>query len=274
MEKKICLNLSTLDSLDFESQLRISAQAGFNAVGLRDHKVKEYLSQGKKPSDIGKLLATHGLSSIEYDFFPNWAYCHDNEREEMLERLESFSAVAQAMGEESILVTPVSFEKRNDVSNPHLAALNLKEMSKIVASHGNRIAIEFLPWTRIDSARKVWEIVREVNLDNVGIVLDSFHYFEGPSTKQQLSEIPIEKIFLVHLNDLKETEGDLLTLTREFRVLPGEGRYKFDEILSILENKGYTGYYSLEIMNKSYAARDSLELAKDSMRSICRLLEG
>lgn len=272
MQEKICLNLSALLHLDFEQQLEVSARAGFRAVGPRDINLQEYLSAGHSMEDALRLMERFGLKSVEYNFFPNWIYAADSERGGMLSSFEEFCTKAAALGEGSIIVAPVSFENRNDVLDYELAVNNLQELSRVADSFGVLVGVEFLPWTRIDSISRAWDIVREADMENAGIILDSFHYFEGSSTETELRKVPVEKIFLCHLNDMNTNEGDILTRTREQRVLPGEGHYQFGEILSYLKDNGYRGYYSLEILNKSYRDKDPLEIALRAKKSMDDLL--
>jgi len=46
MDFKICMNLGTLNHLDYETQLCVSSQAGFRAVGLHMARLEEYLYSG------------------------------------------------------------------------------------------------------------------------------------------------------------------------------------------------------------------------------------
>ncbi len=48
---QLCLSLNTLGHLDYESQLKIAAQAGWKAVGLSMTKVEEFLATGKTIED-------------------------------------------------------------------------------------------------------------------------------------------------------------------------------------------------------------------------------
>jgi len=272
VEKKICLNLSALIHLDFEEQLRVSSQAGFQAVGIREVNLINYLSSGKTLKDAGMLLDQYGLKSIEYNYFSNWIFADSEERTKMTGRFDFFCQSAVMTGENQVLVAPVSYENKNDLKDNAAAVRNLKEIGNIARSYNTRVAVEFLPWTQIDSIESAWDIVHEVDMENVGIVLDTFHYFEGRSTVEGLHLVPVDKIFICHIDDMDTVEGDLLTRTREHRVLPGEGKYHFDEVLSYLEGHNYGGYYSLEILNKDYYKKDPLELALSAKRSMEDLL--
>jgi len=263
MQERICLNLSALIHLDFPRQLEISAKAGFTAVGPRSVNLDKYLAEGASLDDARRLLDDYGLTSIEYNFFPNWLYCSDSERTAMVGRFDSFCRQAAALGgDNTILVAGSLHEGRNDVLDYPLAVRNLREIARIASTYNAVIGLEFLPWTRIDSVGKAWTLIREAGSENAGIVLDSFHYFEGSSTAEELHSVPVEKIVLCHLNDMDTFDGDILTRTRELRVLPGEGQYRNDEILAYLNTGGYDGYCSLKVLNKGYREMDPLEIAR------------
>jgi len=273
MQDRICLNLSALIHLDLQTQLEASAGAGFRAVGLRSINVENFLAAGRSLKIASSLLEEFGLKSIEYNYFPNWIYCDEHARRAMLLRFDTFCSQAAALGtDNSILVAGTLFDGGNDVLDYELAARNLREIARVARTYNLIVGIEFLPWTRIDSVGKAWTLVREVDADNIGIVLDSFHYFEGSSTVEELHSVPADSIVLCHLNDMDTFDGDILTRTREQRVLPGEGQYRNDEILRYLEDDGYTGYYSLEVLNKGYREMDPLEIAQRCRKSMEDLL--
>ncbi len=55
MDFKTCMNLGTLNHLEFETQLRVSRQAGFKAVGLHMVRLEEYLYSGHTLDDAVSL---------------------------------------------------------------------------------------------------------------------------------------------------------------------------------------------------------------------------
>jgi sugar phosphate isomerase/epimerase len=82
---------------------------------------------------------------------------------------------------------------------------------------------------------------------NLGICLDLFHYYTGPSKYEDLGGLTPANLAWVQLSDLSGTP-------REFagdgdRVLPGDGDFQSAAILEQLARVGYTGYVSLEVLN-------------------------
>lgn len=271
MQRRLCLNLATLDGTDMETQLRVSRDAGFKAVGFREKQVKAFLESGRSLKNVREILDEHGLTAVEYDFFPNWIHALADERGAVQTRFRDFCGTASELGC-PVLVAPTSFEGRNNSLDYDMAADNLKEMARIADDHDCTVGIEFLPWSPFNSISRARELLERVAKENVGIVLDTFHYFEGPHSRTELEKIPIELIVLVHIDDVEAVDADIQTKCREHRVLPGEGSYPFDEVLSYLAEHSYEGYYSLEILNPELAAGDPATIAREAMRSMERLL--
>jgi sugar phosphate isomerase/epimerase len=257
MDFKLCLNLGTINHLDYETQLRVSSQAGFKAVGLHMIRLEEYLYSGRTLDDAVDALKRNHLEAAEVVFMPDWVSARGRGKRQILARLEYICSTMERL-ESPILIANTLGEKEYEQA---LTQDNFGELCRVALRYGVMIALEYLPWTSLDTMKKAWDIVRTVNLANGGIVLDTFHYFKGHPSPKDLYEVPIEKIFIVHLDDLEDVEADLVTLTRRHRVAPGEGIFNFDEVLEYLFAGRYGGYYSLEILNRNHALLDPLELA-------------
>ena len=223
MDFKLCLNLGTINHLDYETQLRVSSQAGFKAVGLHMIRLEEYLYSGHTLDDAVDALRRNHLNAAEVVFMPDWVSARGRGKRQVLARLEYICSTMERM-ESPILIANTLGEKE---CGPALAQENFGDLCKVASKYGVLIALEYLPWTSLDTMKKAWDIIRTVNLANGGIVLETFHYFKGHPSPKDLYEVPIEKIFIVHLDDLEDAEADLVTLTRRHRVAPGEGILQF-----------------------------------------------
>ena len=268
MDFKICMNLGTLNHLDFETQLRVSRQAGFKAVGLHMIRLEEYLYSGHTLDDAVDCLKKNHLKGAEVVFMPDWISARGKSQKQIMARAEYICSTMELL-ECPILIANALGEKGYDKA---LVRENFSELCNVASKYGVRIAIEYLPWTSLDTIGKAWDIVRTVNHVNGGIVLDTFHYFKGHPSTKELYEVPIEKIFIVHLDDIEDVKTDLVTLTRKHRLPPGEGIFNFDEVLEYLFSAGFKGYYSLEILNGHNSLQDPLELATRARLSTEKLL--
>ncbi len=271
-DAQLCLNLGTLRHLTYELQLNISQQAGWTAVGVRMDKLDEYLGTGKNIKDAKALLEKHNLRLVEIDAFSNWIYAKGAAQADMLDRFRNFSRVSGKLG---CPILCVLTRWQGDSGDIALPVENFKEICRVAGEDGIRVGLEFLPHSPIDNLEKAWDIVKAAKCFNGGIILDPFHYFKSGSHLESLKEVPIEKIFLIHMDDLKNVNPvvDLPTLSQNYRVLPGEGDFVFDEILEYLFERGYSGYYSLEVWNEHFQRDHPLNLAIRAKNSLQSLLK-
>jgi 2-keto-myo-inositol isomerase len=138
----------------------------------------------------------------------------------------------------------------------------LRMMSDVASDIG--LAFEFLgkPGCSVPTLDMAIDIVTETDRANVGMVIDTFHFHAGGSQMADLARVPIDKLFVVHLNgceDLPKAE-----LTDAHRLFPGEGAIPIVEILSALRARGFDGTMSIEIFRPEYWERDPRAVARDA----------
>ena len=127
----------------------------------------------------------------------------------------------------------------------------------IAAEYGMRISVEFIghPAASINTFGEAWSIIEEVDMDNVGITLDCFHFHGMGSKLEDLAKADGKKIFIVHLNDTEDFPiGSLLD---EDRVWPGDGCIDLDAIFQTLKKIGWQeDVVSLELFRPEYYKMD------------------
>lgn len=153
------------------------------------------------------------------------------------------------------------------------AVADVREIGELAKSRGVRIAFEPICYGRwINNYITGWELVRDVDHPNVGLVLDAAHIFLPETPLAPIEKIPGEKIFLVELNDFPQTSFDKRELLRNYRLFPGEGVRPLREFLGRVRATGYNGVISLEVFNARYRAADTLFVARRGMQSLEMLL--
>jgi sugar phosphate isomerase/epimerase len=118
-----------------------------------------------------------------------------------------------------------------------------------------------------------WEVLRQANCSNGGLLLDTFHYFKGGSQIDDLREVPTEKIFLVHLDDAPDLPIHSKEMCMNHRVFPGEGIFPLGQFLDVLlREKRYRDWIVLEVLNKENQHIDYVETAKKGKNSLEEVL--
>jgi sugar phosphate isomerase/epimerase len=105
---------------------------------------------------------------------------------------------ADAVGAESISVL-APFTGRPAPQPQVVDALG--RFGAVAGSHGLRLHLEVIPTSLVPDVSLGWELVEEVALDNVGLVLDTFHLGRGGCDPAFLDRIPLEKVFHLQLCD-------------------------------------------------------------------------
>lgn len=139
-----------------------------------------------------------------------------------------------------------------------VAGERIKRAAGIAGEHGVRIGLEWVgPYTsRQGEGLKpfIWrmdqmlEWIEEMGESNLGLLVDSWHWYHQDGTVAELETLTKQQIVHVHINDApdrpKETLGDVTD-----RVMPGEGVIDLVGFLRALKKIGYEDYLSPEILN-------------------------
>ena len=89
-------------------------------------------------------------------------------------------------------------------------AARIKEAAKVLDDHGVRLGLEFLgPRTMrahakypfVHCMKEMRELLAETGAGNVGLVLDSWHWYNAQDTTADIRALKNEEIVYVHLND-------------------------------------------------------------------------
>ena len=128
------------------------------------------------------------------------------------------------------------------------------------------IALEFSPYAQVSHLTFAWQVVVDADRQNGGVLLDSWHYFRSGSQHEQLSRIPVDRIFSVQLGDvLPEALGDLKTEGRHHRQFPGAGAGDLTGLLATLAAMNYHSSISVEVFSDALAALPARRAAHDCM---------
>jgi 2-keto-myo-inositol isomerase len=192
----------------------------------------------------------------------------------MLEDFRRLCRVAQAIGCETILVVPSPRPPRVSTAAIERESVRvLRELSREAAPFGVRLAYEFLGFAdcSVNSLAQCADIVDAVDRANVGLVLDTFHFYAGGSSLASLRQVDPSRIFMVHLNDVDRAPRR--KLHDALRLFPGKGILPLVPILRGLQGIGYKGGLSLEIFRPQYWRRAPLSVAREARASAVAVLK-
>jgi sugar phosphate isomerase/epimerase len=165
---------------------------------------------------------------------------------------------AAKVGAEVISLTPTACMKirpETDLETERRWAVEgVRAAGEYAGEHGVRIAVE--PWNRyenylVNRVEQSVELVDEVGLDSVGVMADTFHMAIEEKSAADAIALAGERLYHVHFADSN-------------RAAPGRGHTDFRPIVAALQEIGYGGYVSFELLP---AAGDPfLALGEDGAR--------
>jgi 4-hydroxyphenylpyruvate dioxygenase len=250
-------------------KLEAIAAAGFKSVEIFE---SDLLSYNGTPADVAKEMASLGLKPITFQPFRDFEGMPDSQRQKTFDRAERKFDLMEELGCPLLMVcSNVSPASLGGIDR---AAADFNELGERAAKRGLKVGFEALAWGRhINDYRDAWEVVRRADHEAVGLVLDTFHTFARKTDLKPIYAIPGDRIFLVQLADAPWLDMDVLSWSRHFRCLPGQGDMPVLDFMAAVQAAGYRGDLSLEIFNDQFRAGSARSVALDGQRSLIYLMD-
>ncbi len=249
---------------DLRDKIEAIAQAGFDGVEIFE---SDFIAFDHSPREVGQMVRDAGLAVTLFQPFRDFEGLPEPFRAKAFARAERKFDVMQEIGADLILVcSNVSEHARGGIDR---AAADLHELGERAGRRGLRIGFEALAWGRfVNDHRDAWEIVRRADHGAVGLILDSFHTLSRNIELGSIRSIPKDRIFLVQLADAPKLQLDLLSWSRHFRCMPGQGDLPVAAFMEAVRATGYDGVLSLEIFNDQFRSGSANTVAIDGKRSL------
>lgn len=277
-----------------------AAEAGIEGIEITHPDLSDYATALSKSiletaRDIRQLCEEKRLMILAFASFQNF----EGQRSPLSERLHTageWFAITHALGAAHLQV-PSNYD-RSANGDPSVIKSDFQQLADLASLYtpAIKIAYENLGWgTHCLLWQQALQIVRDVDRDNFGLCLDSFHFCAAlwgdpfdctgiqlngkrnleASLREMIAQLPLEKLFYLQLSD-----GELLdppyskdhpwfdpTLepghvwSNEARPFPLEeefGAYMpvLDIARAFLVDLGYTGWVSLETFDRRMRAEE------------------
>jgi 2-keto-myo-inositol isomerase len=269
---KLSLNGATTMKADLATDIRVASGAGFDCLEIWASKLRAYLeshtSAELKSMFDEQRIQPHSINSIERITFRDAAG-----RESLAGECEELCKIASEIDCPYVVVVPGPLPEgatRADVVEESVRVLG--ELSLIAEGYGAGLAFEFLgqPGCSVQTLELADGIVRRVARPNIGLVIDSFHFYAGGSAIESIAALDAERLFIFHINDAEDLPRE--QLEDRHRLLPGLGILPLKEMIAALRCAGYDGVASVEIFRPEYWERDPQELARAARMAAASVL--
>ena len=247
---------------DLTTDIKAASAAGYDLLEIWSAKLYEYL-KAKTPADLKALLAEHDIEPYSINSIEHITFRTPDDYEVIKAECETLSKIAGEIGCPYIVVVPGKLPEnstKEEIIDESVRVLN--ELCDIADKHGVSLAFEFLGQTdcSVQTLDLCNVIVEKVNRDNIGNVLDTFHFYAGNSTFEAIDTMRPEKLFIFHINDAENLPKE--QLTDAHRLYPGTGILPIREIKEHFDKIGYDRMVSIEIFRPEYWNEDPFEVAK------------
>jgi 2-keto-myo-inositol isomerase len=257
---------------DLATDIRAASAAQFDCLEIWASKLKSFL----KSSSTGELKSLFEEQSIEpysINSIERITFRDAEGHARLLEECEELCRIASAINCPYIVVVPGTLPDGKGWDEVVKESVRvLEELGRIAQEYGVALAFEFLGQQRcsVQTLGQAAEIVGRVESENVGLVLDSFHFYAGGSKVEEISALDAQKLFIFHINDAEDLPRE--KLEDRHRLLPGLGILPLQEIIGALRRIGYDKVTSVEIFRPEYWERDPQELAREARAAVKRVL--
>ena len=260
-----CYNMATtMKSSSFENDIVLAAKAGFRHIELRKEKMLDYLRRGHTLPELKQLLEDNQIKPICINALADISFHKGQAHETVKEFCHMLCYAGQLVGCRDLEVIAAFGAPTDDreAVTAETAGI-LTELAPIAADYHMRLALEYmaLPKNSVRTFDHALEIIRRVNLPNVGLLVDTWHHFAGGSAPEELLSAR-DKIFTVHIGDAPDKAP--LTLRRNECIWPGDGAAPIAQMLQNLQKAGYNDIVSVEIFDpqvQAMEAEDCISLA-------------
>jgi sugar phosphate isomerase/epimerase len=266
---KPCISEATTLPCTFAEDVANFADAGCNAMEVWLTKLETHL-ESHSIADTCKLLQDRQMTLAAASYQGGLLLSQGEQRKAHYDHYRRRLDLCQQLGIGTLLVV-ADFVHKADPTSLERAIVSLKQAAQWAAGFDVRLALEFRGSdTFCASLDTALALVAQSGEPNVGVNLDVFHYYTGPSKFEDLMLLTPKRLAFVQLCDVAGVCRELASDAD--RVLPGDGDFQLQPILDQLRALGYDGWVSLELMNPTLWKANPVQVAEIGITALRKSL--
>lgn len=244
--------------------IEMAATHGFESVQPNSGYLSKLDDSGR--ADLAELMKQKGIvwgaAGLPVDFRKDEA--------RFQEGLKSLPAIAKSMQQAGVDRVSTWLMPCHDeltyVDNFRQHAQRLRECVKILGDHGQRFGMEYVgPKTLWSSKRHPFihtmaetkNLIAEIGADNVGFVLDSWHWYTSHETVEELMTLSNKDVVACDLNDAPKGLEIDQQIDNQRELPSATGVIDLKAFLGALVEIGYDGPVRSEPFNKKLKALEN-----------------
>lgn len=275
-----CLNPAFfgINSGPFET-IEMAGRHGYEGIDLNFTAAADAITARGGATKLRDALDSAGLRTGAAILLPGTFAVPDNEWDAAAKSLSSLARMACDSGfTRSTMVVLPFHEKFNFAKNLEFHVTRIQQVAPVLADYGIRLGLEYVapetrrapyPFEFVHDLKAMLELIERTGQPNVGLLLDSFHWYCASETPGDISALQNRQVVVTHVNDapLGRTRRQQIAFERE---LPGStGVIDLAGFLGALAELDYDGPVTCEPMSKLLNAK----LAEESLAEVKHSLD-
>jgi sugar phosphate isomerase/epimerase len=264
-----CISQATTLSSSFKEDVVGYAGGGCSALEVWLTKLETHL-EAHSVSETKSLLQDHAITLAGASYQGGLLLSQGAQRQLHWEHFRRRLEICETFSIPTLLVAP-DFAEKVDAGSVERAIASLAEAAQWAAGSRVQLALEFrahLPFC--SSLPTALSLVQGCGEPNVGVALDLFHYYCGPSKFEDFEGMDARSLAFVQVADLAGVPRELARDAD--RIFPGEGDFQLAPVIARLRDLGYKGWVSLELLNPTLWQLKTSQVAELGQRALARLL--
>jgi sugar phosphate isomerase/epimerase len=266
---KPCISEACTLPSSFADDVAAFSAAGFAGMEVWLTKLETHLEK-HSATETRKLLEDHHVALAAASYQGGLLLSQGEQRRAHFDHFRRRLDLCQSLGIPLMLVT-ADFVEAVDPMALQRAVVSLKQAAQWAAGCEVRLGLEFRGSARFcSSLDTALALIGQCGEPNLGVNLDVFHYYTGPSKFEDLRLLTPVNLAFVQLSDLAGVPRELATDAD--RIFPGEGDFQLQPILQQLRSVGYEGWVSLEVLNPVLWQVKASQVAELGLLALQRVL--
>lgn len=260
---------------DLPEQIELAHRFGFESVAPSPHYLEKLSSD--EMQDLVGGLKEKGLAWGSAGLPVQFRNDDDTFRTELAALPKRAAAVKQAGGSRFGTYIMPCHDDLNYLANFRLHAERLRECAKVLKDNGHRFGLEYVGpktlWTKkrhpfVHCMAEIKDLIAEINVDNMGVILDSWHWYTAHETVDDLKTLTNEQIVACDLNDAPAGLEIDEQIDNQRELPMATGVIDLKSFLQSLIEIGYDGPIRAEPFNKPLNAMENEAAAEATAKAM------
>lgn len=219
-----------------EAYMAAAAAAGFDTIGV------DTVGAAPEPAEMVAILRAHGLACSDVAVLTiGPSGLQDSRSLDLAVRLNA----------------PVCVTVAAPATDARDVVAGFRSAARRAQRDGVRLGVEPRPFGFPASLSEARKLCHELGVARAGVVLDTWMLHHDDGADAELADMQAEEVALVQLSDVAPSAGgDVRELARRHRCLPGQGVAAVSRTLRTLDEMGWAGPVSMEVLNPDFGSSD------------------